>query len=113
MLPDLGIIPGRNGVEMGEQLKDVLVGEARVGRSFVVDIEEAQNLSDDALEMVRLLRTFETSKAKLMQIVLSSQPKLLRSSCSHHWNNYVSAFQRFAGLSPFQQSRPVPTSSTG
>ena len=70
MLRDLGITPGRNGVEMREQLKDVVVSEARAGRRFVVVIDEAQNMSDDALEMVRLLTNFETSRAKLMQIVL-------------------------------------------
>jgi hypothetical protein len=42
----------------------------------VVVIDEAQNLSDDSLEMVRLLTNFETRRAKLMQIVLSGQPKL-------------------------------------
>jgi general secretion pathway protein A len=76
MLRDLGIPPGRNGVEMREQLKDVVVREARAGRRFVVVIDEAQNMSDDALEMVRLLTNFETSRAKLMQIVLCGQPKL-------------------------------------
>jgi type II secretory pathway predicted ATPase ExeA len=76
MLRDLGITPGRNGVEMHDQLKEVLVGEARAGRRFVVVIDEAQNMSDDALEMVRLLTNFETPRAKLMQIVLSGQPRL-------------------------------------
>ena len=76
MLRDLGIPPGRNGVEMREQLKDVVVSEARAGRRFVVVIDEAQNMSDEALEMVRLLTNFETSRAKLMQIVLCGQPKL-------------------------------------
>jgi len=76
MLRDLGITPGRNGIEMREQLKDVLVKEAQAGKRFVVVIDEAQNMSDDALEMVRLLTNFETPRAKLMQIVLSGQPKL-------------------------------------
>ena len=76
MLRDLGITPGRSGVEMREQLKDVVVAEARAGRRFVVVIDEAQNMSDDALEMVRLLTNFETSRAKLIQIVLCGQPRL-------------------------------------
>jgi general secretion pathway protein A len=76
MLRDLGIVPGRNGVELREQLKEVLVSEARAGRRFVVVIDEAQNMSDDALEMVRQLTNFETPRAKLMQIVLSGQPRL-------------------------------------
>ena len=42
----------------------------------MVVIDEAQNLSDAVLERVRLLTNFETSRAKLMQIVLSGQPQL-------------------------------------
>ena len=76
MLRDLRIIPAPNGVEMREQLKDIVVSEARAGRRFVVVIDEAQNMSDDALEMVRLLTNFETYRAKLIQVVLCGQPKL-------------------------------------
>jgi general secretion pathway protein A len=76
ILRDLGITPGRDCVEMHEQLNGVLVAEARAGRKFVVVIDEAQNLSDAALETVRLLTNFETSQAKLMQIVLAGQPQL-------------------------------------
>jgi general secretion pathway protein A len=42
----------------------------------VVVIDEAQNLSDAVLERVRLLTNFETSRGKLMQVVLSGQPQL-------------------------------------
>ena len=41
-------------------------------------IDEAQNLSDAVLERVRLLTNFETSRGKLMHIVLSGQPQLIR-----------------------------------
>jgi type II secretory pathway predicted ATPase ExeA len=76
ILRDLGIAPGRDRVEMHEQLHGVLVAEARAGRRFVLVIDEAQNLSDTALETVRLLTNFETPQAKLMQIVLAGQPQL-------------------------------------
>lgn len=76
ILHDLGITPGRDSVEMHAQLNGVLVAEARAGRKFVVVIDEAQNLSDAALETVRLLTNFETPRAKLMQIVLAGQPQL-------------------------------------
>jgi hypothetical protein len=61
---------------MHDQLSGVLVAEARAGRGMVVVIDEAQNLSDAALEMVRLLTNFETPRAKLMQIVLAGQTQL-------------------------------------
>lgn len=61
---------------MHERLKEVLIGEARAGKQFVVFIDEAQNLSDSALETVRLLSNFETPSSKLMHIVLAGQPQL-------------------------------------
>ena len=46
------------------------------GERVVVVIDEAQNLSPEALEQVRLLTNLETSKEKLLQIVLLGQPEL-------------------------------------
>ncbi|MEH6814337.1 MAG: AAA family ATPase [Motiliproteus sp.] len=48
-----------------------------LGRNTVLIIDEAQNLSVDVLEQVRLLTNLETSKRKLLQIVLLGQPELL------------------------------------
>jgi general secretion pathway protein A len=76
ILRDIGITPGRSSAEVHEQLDGVLLTESRAGRRFVVVIDEAQNLSDAALEKVRLLTNFETPRAKLMQIVLAGQPQL-------------------------------------
>ncbi|HEX5786723.1 MAG TPA: AAA family ATPase [Woeseiaceae bacterium] len=46
------------------------------GRRTIVVVDEAQNLSRDVLEQVRLLTNLETSKQKLLQIVLIGQPEL-------------------------------------
>lgn len=46
------------------------------GERVVVVIDEAQNLSPEALEQVRLLTNLETTKEKLLQIVLLGQPEL-------------------------------------
>ena len=46
------------------------------GERVVVVIDEAQNLSPEALEQVRLLTNLETSKEKLLQVVLLGQPEL-------------------------------------
>lgn len=46
------------------------------GRHTVLLIDEAQNLNLDVLEQIRLLTNLETSKAKLLQIVLVGQPEL-------------------------------------
>ena len=46
------------------------------GRRTVLILDEAQNLSADVLEQVRLLTNLETSTQKLLQIVLIGQPEL-------------------------------------
>ncbi|MGB5441212.1 MAG: AAA family ATPase [Gammaproteobacteria bacterium] len=46
------------------------------GRRTVLIIDEAQNLSADVLEQVRLLTNLETATQKLLQIVLIGQPEL-------------------------------------
>ena len=46
-------------------------------RRTVLIIDEAQNLNEDVLEQIRLLTNLETSKEKLLQIILIGQPELL------------------------------------
>jgi general secretion pathway protein A len=46
------------------------------GRRTVLLIDEAQNLSMEVLEQIRLLTNLETSKTKLLQIILVGQPEL-------------------------------------
>src|SRR5450830_1970610 len=46
------------------------------GRHTVLIIDEAQNLSADVLEQLRLLTNLETNERKLLQIVLIGQPEL-------------------------------------
>ncbi|VAX07232.1 General secretion pathway protein A [hydrothermal vent metagenome] len=46
------------------------------GRRTILIIDEAQNLSDEVMEQIRLLTNLETSKHKLLQILLAGQPEL-------------------------------------
>jgi type II secretory pathway predicted ATPase ExeA len=57
-------------------LNEFLIEQHRAGNSPVLVIDEAQNLSIETLEAVRLLSNFETTNAKLMQILLVGQPEL-------------------------------------
>lgn len=57
-------------------LNHYLIEAHQRGERVVVVIDEAQNLSPEALEQVRLLTNLETSKEKLLQIVLLGQPEL-------------------------------------
>lgn len=58
------------------KLNHWLLERYRAGKTSVLIIDEAQNLSDQVLEEIRLLTNLETSSEKLLQIVLSGQPEL-------------------------------------
>ncbi len=77
MMADLGWdSTEQDPVALYEKLYEGLIAEARVGRRFVLVIDEAQNLDDSVLETVRLLSNFETPNRKLMQVVLAGQTQL-------------------------------------
>ncbi len=57
-------------------LNEYLLRTHAVGQNNVLIIDEAQNLSPDVLEQLRLLTNLETSERKLLQIVLIGQPEL-------------------------------------
>src|SRR5262245_16414404 len=57
-------------------LNKFMIEQRRAGRKTVLIIDEAQNLSIETLEEVRLLSNFETSSGKLLQIILAGQPEL-------------------------------------
>jgi general secretion pathway protein A len=63
-------------VRLHDEFNRRLLDEARAGRRMIVVVDEAQNLSPEVLETVRLLSDFETPRAKLMHIILSGQPQL-------------------------------------
>jgi len=53
-----------------------LLDEMAKGRDVVLIIDEAQNLTNELLEQVRLISNLETDDRKLLQIVLMGQPEL-------------------------------------
>ncbi|GHD81047.1 ExeA family protein [Vogesella fluminis] len=55
--------------------KHLLAAHAQ-GRTTLLIIDEAQNLSDEVLEQVRLLTNLETHEYKLLHIILLGQPEL-------------------------------------
>jgi len=57
-------------------INQFLLQQVERGRETVLIIDEAQDLTDDLLEQVRLLSNLETDDRKLLQIVLFGQPEL-------------------------------------
>jgi len=76
---ELGLdIDGRRGSikPLVDVLNAYLLEAYSQGLRVVLIIDEAQNLSFDALEQVRLLTNLETATQKLLQIILLGQPEL-------------------------------------
>jgi putative secretion ATPase (PEP-CTERM system associated) len=74
---DFGLDPsGRSKPLLLRDLAQYLVDQRLAGRMVLLVIDEAQNLSNAALEELRMLSNLETEKSKLLQIVLVGQPNL-------------------------------------
>lgn len=77
ILYDLGLAPNETSkVTMLQELNAYLIAQLKQGHIVSVLVDEAQNLSDEALEGLRLLSNLETDQEKLIQIVLMGQPEL-------------------------------------
>jgi general secretion pathway protein A len=77
LLADLGIEDdGEDFTKMHVKLNEYLLRQSEQGRQVVVIIDEAQNLDEQVLEVVRMLSNFETANKKLMHVVLAGQPQL-------------------------------------
>ena len=61
-----------------EELNVFLVGAAKANNRVVIILDEAQNLDFTSLELLRQLSNFETSRSKLMNVILAGQPHLLK-----------------------------------
>jgi general secretion pathway protein A len=88
-------------VEMQVMLKDLLAEQYRAGKKVVLVIDEAQNLDDSVLELVRMLSNFETARDKLIQIVLAGQPQLAENIGSPELLQLRQRISIFARLKPF------------
>ena len=76
-VPHKPTVPGVETVkDYIDPLNASLLAAHGAGRNTVLIIDEAQNLSADVLEQLRLLTNLETSERKLLQIILIGQPEL-------------------------------------
>ena len=96
VLQELGVEDRESREEPLACINNRLIENARGGRGTVILLDEAQAMPDESLEAIRLLSNLETSKTKLLQIVLFGQPELdlhlqrdcvrqLRQRIMHHY----------------------------
>jgi len=77
---ELGLViePATEQYQIMRAITRALLDRARAQMRVVLCMDEAQAMSQEALETVRLLTNLETEKRKLMQVVLFGQPELDR-----------------------------------
>ena len=72
-----------NTKDLIDRLNSFLIAKKAQGKNVILIIDEAQNLTTEVLEQLRLLSNLETSRDKLLQIILVGQPELGEKLDSH------------------------------
>lgn len=101
ILADFGLPPAGSPQQGLEQLNRFLIERHRAGDTCLLVIDDAQNLSIESLELVRLLCNLETGQEKLLQILLAGQPELeqtLASEPLRQLNSRIVKHARLGGL---------------
>ncbi len=66
----------KSDIDLVGKINNILLNLAQNGKEVVLIIDEAQNLSFEVLEQIRILSNLETDTQKLIQIILMGQPEL-------------------------------------
>jgi general secretion pathway protein A len=72
-----------NTKDLIDLLNSFLIEKKAQGKNVILLIDEAQNLTREVLEQLRLLSNLETTKQKLLQVILVGQPELGEKLDSH------------------------------
>jgi general secretion pathway protein A len=78
--------PSRNAQE--RSFNDFLIGEFSIDKNVILFIDEAQNLDNKHLELIRSILNFETNEEKLVQVVLAGQLEL-KTKLDNKRNKYL------------------------
>ena len=68
--------PGMGYVQSFQAMQDFMISEYAAGRRTLLIFDEAQNLSQESLEELRMLTNINTGKDEVVQLVLVGQPEL-------------------------------------
>ena len=105
LLRDLDVEPtGQDMSDLQGQLHAVLMRGSQSGKRVVLVIDEAQNLDDSLMEMIRTLSNFETPQTKLLQIILVGQPALANKLVRPHLAQLRQRLSIITQLTPFRGS---------
>jgi type II secretory pathway predicted ATPase ExeA/outer membrane protein OmpA-like peptidoglycan-associated protein len=86
--------------KLSEQINQLLGRAAAEHKRVIVVVDEAQNLDFEVLETLRQLSNFETTRVKLMQIILAGQPQLVKSLAAPEQEQLRQRISSVGRLSP-------------
>ncbi|WP_299019243.1 AAA family ATPase [uncultured Photobacterium sp.] len=104
---ELNIQADGDNTTLTEHLHQALIERKGKGRSVVVLLDEAQALSDDALEVIRLLGNLETEQEKLLHVVLLGQPELDQRLEQYHMRQFRQRITFRASLRPLDLAETI------
>ena len=104
VLADFGFKPfKKRKAELLDMLNHFLVDQYSAGNKVLLIVDEAQNLSSQVLEEVRLLSGVETSKDKVLRIILAGQPELNQTLDSDNMRQLVQRARLRFHLGPLSE----------
>ncbi|HYG05135.1 MAG TPA: AAA family ATPase [Stenotrophomonas sp.] len=101
VLRDFGLEPGGDTATDLNRLDAFLLRRWQAGSTSVLIIDDAQNLTLESLELLRLLSSLESGQEKLLQIVLVGQPELAEHLAEHAIRQLASRIVKHIELLPF------------
>jgi type II secretory pathway predicted ATPase ExeA len=108
ILPQLGVVTNERGkLELIQALERAVANRPEGSRTAII-IDEAQNLSDETLEDLRLVANTAGARDRELQIVLMGQPELLDRLSAHHLRQLRERISTKVSLSALS-----PTESVG
>jgi general secretion pathway protein A len=96
-------VDGLTRKELFDQLEHFLLEEHKKGKETVVAIDEAQLLSNELLEFIRVLSNIETEKEKILRIILFAQPELFEKLKEPHMRYLSQRITVTYRLNPFSE----------
>ncbi len=104
VLADFGFKPfKKRKAELLDMLNHFLIDQYSAGNKVLLIVDEAQNLSRHVLEEIRLLSGVETSKDKVLRIILAGQPELNQTLDSDNMRQLVQRARLRFHLGPLSE----------
>jgi general secretion pathway protein A len=104
LVADLGLSSEGNPAQIHAELNRFLKQQAKLGRRVLLIVDEAQNLQDSVLEMLRLISDFETEQRKLVQFILSGQTQLTERLARPSLEQLRQRIAAIARIEPFDEA---------